>query len=342
MGGGSSYYSLESRVNCVDDVCPERLCTRCPRGAECAGEHRFRSKCAPKVSLPCPHPSRPLTSGAVHVDVRILGAQWAEASFVGVSGQRSRVFRIRACPPGTILVRSESDPSADECASCPSESYSLEWPSPPLGLEAGPVVGTATNAVDGVSRWCLPCPTGSTCSNAGGRSSITARTGFWRQPGCMHCAQHACDEDGCDPRQCSPCSELAAHTLDPLAAWNLSTTPNIDVDPHDAAPGLAPADSTRRRAISLSCPPGVCEDGGCARFNHGPVCGRSAPHHDLLLAHPTLASCASQFLPKGLVCGLGLSLLCACSALLRPALFVFLSVRLCVCSSVRLFVCVSV
>lgn len=173
---------------------------------------------------------------------------------MNIRGQRSRVMRIRACPPGTILVRDEDDPSGDECSPCPSGTYSLERPQLRHGLVLGEAVGVATSAVEGVSKWCLPCPEGSACINAGGNSNVTAKTGFWRQPGCMQCQPEACHDDWCDPRLCEDCKSESAS---------------------DAT--LATGSHDRLRAIVLSCPPGVCEDGGCVGINDGPVCGRSSP-----------------------------------------------------------------
>lgn len=85
MGCGSTYYSLDPFDNCLDagNGCSERLCTRCPRGADCAGAYRFESKYAPVFHLHASSIKNSICTCSIAHDL-----SWVDAGFLERSGQK--------------------------------------------------------------------------------------------------------------------------------------------------------------------------------------------------------------------------------------------------------------
>lgn len=134
-------YSRNPTDGCSDTFppCGERKCQTCPNGAECIGGDHFR----------------PLASGSV----------W---ELLPDTGSGSQTFRVRSCPAGYILVRSES-PLSDTCVLCPAGRYSAV----PAQFPDTLAVPLAQNALDR----CNPCELGMNCSLGG--SNISNLPDYW-------------------------------------------------------------------------------------------------------------------------------------------------------------------
>jgi sugar lactone lactonase YvrE len=122
-------YSFNPTDNCGKDSCIERSCNPCPVGAQCAGGSSFR----------------PLVQGSVWEKVR--------------NGDTIKM-RLKTCPAGHVLVRSEDRPENDECVKCLSNTYMAEQAS----YETGKGVSKSAAVLQDGLNLCLTCPTGSICS----------------------------------------------------------------------------------------------------------------------------------------------------------------------------------
>jgi hypothetical protein len=122
-------YSFSPTDGCKEGTCLERECNPCPVGARCNGGDHFQ----------------PLDSGSI----------WEKI----MEGATS-LMRVKACPLGHVLVRNPSRPEADECVSCPANTYMVQQASYVTGKGVSSSAAILQSGLD----LCLPCPAGSICN----------------------------------------------------------------------------------------------------------------------------------------------------------------------------------
>uniref|UniRef100_A0A7S0Z359 Tyrosine-protein kinase ephrin type A/B receptor-like domain-containing protein n=1 Tax=Hemiselmis tepida TaxID=464990 RepID=A0A7S0Z359_9CRYP len=102
------------------------------------------------------------------------GDRFMSAPFSTFEVEGGSHYRVVACDPGYVLVRS-SNPAFDQCVECPISTYSLSparWsPNASLSVQA------VENAIDAVGL-CLDCPIGAFCP---GGARVLPLPGFWRE-----------------------------------------------------------------------------------------------------------------------------------------------------------------
>jgi len=103
------------------------------------------------------------------------GDRFTAAPFSTFEVEDGSHYRVVACDPGYVLVRSSSNPAFDQCVECPMSKYSLSparWsPNASLSVQA------VENAIDAVGL-CLDCPIGAICP---GGAKVQPLPGYWRE-----------------------------------------------------------------------------------------------------------------------------------------------------------------